>query len=136
MIDKIRILVALILSVFAAYVQAADAGKVCVQAIPAGARWDANDTGATERSVFKIQIDDRPGFCVATNSSGMFAELSMSSKHLVKIRLNGKLLTSFYFTFRGRSDHLRLWYNPFYGTWSLSDVRGKEWCACRKWRSQ
>ena len=111
---------------------AAGTGKVCVQAIPTAESWQANDTGATERSIFTIQIDNLPAFRVSTNLSGVFTNLSLTARHSVRIQLDGKPLTSFHFTFQKRGDHLRLWYNPFYGTWSLSDVRPGEPCACPK----
>jgi len=107
-------------------------GRVWVQKIPSGpsASWKGNDTGATERSTFTVHIDDLPAISVTTSSSGVFTNLSLNRKHLVKIRLDDKPLTSFWFSFDGRGDHLRLWYNEFYGTWSLSDVRKGEQCSC------
>jgi hypothetical protein len=114
-------------------VRAADAvGRVCITSIPKGERWDANDSGAKESSVFSVQIDDLPALQITTNASGVFTNLSLASRHLVKIQLDGKPLTSFRFSFIGRGDHLRLWYNPFYGSWSLSDVRPGEKCSCPK----
>jgi len=114
-------------------VRAADGvGKVCVQKIPSGpsSGWKANDSGATEGSTFSVRIDDLPAVNVTTNSSGVFTNLSLTKKHLGTIRLDDKPLTSFRFGFESRPGHLRLWYNSFYGTWSLSDVRTGEKCAC------
>lgn len=130
-IQRLWILVALLSLSFAA--RGADSfGRVCVQKIAAGpaSDWQANTTGASERSTFTVSIDEHPALTVTTNSSGVFTNLSLTGKHLVTIRLDGKPLTSFRFTFEGRSQHLRLWYNEFYGTWSLSDVRAGEKCAC------
>jgi hypothetical protein len=109
-------------------------GRVCVQTIPSSLRssWKGNHTGATEQSVFRLRIDDLPAINITTNSSGVFTNLSLIKKHLVSIRLDDKLLTSFRFSFEDRPSHLRLWYNPFYGTWSLSDVRAGERCACSR----
>jgi hypothetical protein len=107
-------------------------GRVCVQAISKGESWKANTTGATERSIFTVQIDSLPAIPISTNTSGVFTNLSLTTNHLVKIRLDGKPITSFRFDFKERGDHLRLWYSPFYGTWSLSDVRKGEKCACPK----
>ena len=107
-------------------------GSVCVQAISKGESWKANDTGATERSIFTVQVDSLPAFHISTNTSGVFTNLSLATYHVVKIQLDGKPLTSFRFTFKKRGDHMRLWYSPFYGTWSLSDVRAGEQCACSR----
>lgn len=112
--------------------EAADIGKVCIEKIPMKNRWDANITGAKEGSTFTVQIDGLPAIHVSTSSSGVFTNLSSTDKHLVKINLDGKLLTSFRFGFDAPGDHLRLWYNPFYGTWSLTPVRRGEKCACPK----
>src|SRR6266478_1811840 len=93
---------------------------VCVDGISKNERWDANQTGATEKSIFTVQIDDLPSAQISTASAGVFTNLSTSAKHLIMIGIDGKPLTSFRFTFQeSQSDHLRLWYNPFYGTWSL-----------------
>ena len=103
-------------------------GKVIVQTIPFGpsSSWKANDTGATERSKFSVQIDNRSPMIVTTNRAGVFANLSLADRHLVRIKLDGKPLTSFRFSFEGRSNQLMLWYNEFYGTWSLSDWKAGE----------
>src|SRR5262245_36538030 len=113
--------------------RAADgAGKVCVARIPTGERWDANGTGAKEASTFTIQLDKLAPVLVTTNTSGVFTNLALAGEHSIRIRLDGKPLASFKFSFDGRGDHLRLWYNPFYGSWSLSDVRSGDRCACPK----
>ena len=106
-------------------------GKVCVQSISIGESWKANDTGAKESSKFKVQIDKLTPILISTNCSGVFTNLWVDAKHLVKIQLEDKPLTSFRFSFREeQSEHLRLWYSPFYGTWSLSRVGPREKCAC------
>ena len=107
-------------------------GRVCITAIPVRERWDANDTGATEGSTFAVQVDNLTPVQIRTNSSGVFTNLSLASDHMLKIRLDGKPLTSFHFSFKDSGGHLRLWYNPFYGSWSLSDVRPGGKCACPK----
>ena len=100
-------------------------GEVRLRTIPfgPGSNWRANDSGATERSKFSVQIDNRTAIKVTTNSAGSFINLPLAGEHLVKIKLDGKPLTSFRFSFEGRSDHLELWYNEFYGKWSLSDAK-------------
>jgi hypothetical protein len=104
-------------------------GRVCIQAIQISDK-KAYDTGATKNSVFTVQIDDLKGLRVSTNASGVFTNLSLVKKHLVKIQLDGKPLTSFRFTFDEGRNHSRLWYNSFYGTWSLSNVQSDEKCPC------
>jgi len=125
------VLASLLSLLLAGGARAADGvGRVCITRIPTGARWDANDAGARESSTFTIQIDKLQPVLVTTNASGVFTNLSLAGEHLVRIRVDAKPLTSFRFFFKGRGDHLRLWYNPFYGSWSLSNVRPGERCAC------
>jgi hypothetical protein len=104
-------------------------GRVCIARIPMGERWDANDSGAKESSTFIAQFDKLAPVLVTTNVSGVITNLSLSGEHVVSIRMDGKPLTSFRFSFKGRGDHLRLWYNPFYGSWSLSEVRAGGKCS-------
>lgn len=85
-----------------------------------------------ESSTFTVQVDNLAPVQVSTNASGVFTNLSLASEHTMKIRLDGKPLSSFRFSFKRRGDHLRFWYNPFYGSWSLSDVRPGGKCACPK----
>src|SRR5262249_47972708 len=110
-------------------------GQVCITRIPMGERWDANDTEAKESSAFTVQIDKLAPVLVTTNVSGVFTNLSLAGDHVVRIQLDNKPLTSFRFSFKGRGEHLRLWYSPFYGSWSLWDVRPGEKCACPKARA-
>jgi hypothetical protein len=100
-------------------------GEVRIQTIAFGAdsNWSANQTGATEHSKFTVRIDKRSAITITTNRAGVFANLSLTNDHLVNIKLDGKPLTSFRFSFEGRSNHLLLWYNEFYGTWSLSEEK-------------
>jgi hypothetical protein len=108
-------------------------GLVCIDPIPKSSVWKANDTGATERSVFSVQIDSQSPVTISTNLAGAFTNLASASKHVVKIRLAGKPLTSFRFMFQDyESDHLRLWYNTVYGTWSLTPADARHTCVYQK----
>jgi len=108
-------------------------GLVCVDPIPKHSVWKGNDTGATEKSIFTVQIDDRPPINISTQAAGVFTNLSTASKHVVKIRLDGKPLTSFRFSFGEHgSDHLRLWYYTMYGNWCLWSADGRHKCAYLK----
>jgi|SRR5579862_6389972 len=103
-------------------------GEVRLQTIPFGpsSNWRATDSGATERSKFSVQIDNRSAINVTTNRAGVFANLPLAGEHVVKIKVDGKPLNSFRFSFEGRSDHLILQYNEFYGKWSLSDAKAEQ----------
>ena len=95
-------------------------GIVCVDAVSNNGSWEGNDTGATPDSVFTVQIDDLQSQTISAKSCGAFTNLDVNTKHIVKITMDGKPYASFWFSFEEKgSDHLRLWYNEFYGTWQL-----------------
>ncbi len=99
-------------------------GTVVVDPIPIGEVWKGNDTGATEQSVFTVRIDDLDAVRVSTHAAGNFTGLALDRRHLVDIHLDGRRLTSFWFTFDDRTGpHRRLWYKTKYGAWSLWSTR-------------
>jgi hypothetical protein len=113
-------------------------GTVCVAPIPMDGVWKGNDTGATLTSTFSIQIDDLPAITVTTNLSGVFTNLALRQKHMVKIRLDGKPRESFPLRFetfdRGAGDkvvHIRLRYDTMYGYWHPGRVDALP-CRCQK----
>jgi hypothetical protein len=91
-------------------------GSVCVSSVPRPASGEAslaNPAGS-------IQIDGGQSIQVSSDSGIRIAGLALKRKHLVKIRRDGKLVESFWFTFeRLGNDELCLWYKSLYGTWSL-----------------
>ena len=113
-------------------------GTVFIAPIPMDGIWKGNHTGATMESVFTIQIDNLPPVQVTTNSTGVFTNLALGQKHMVKIRLDGKPRESFplkFETFQGDSSdknvHIRLRYDPMYGYWHRRAV-DKFPCNCQK----
>ena len=97
-------------------------GTICVAPIPLDGVWKGNDTGASLASTFTIQIDNLPPIKVTTNLSGVFTNVALGQKHMVRVRLNGEPRESFPLTFesfdRGAGDkvvHLRLRYDTMYG---------------------
>jgi hypothetical protein len=104
-------------------------GAVCIDTIYTGGSWEGNHTGAVRSSTFTVQIGDHEPVSINSRLSAEVTDLALDSRHLVKIRLEGKLLTSFTFSFREKgSNHLRLWYKEMYGTWSLSTVEKPSEC--------
>src|SRR3954470_11279776 len=77
---------------------AEEGGRLCINAIPIGERWDANNTGAKESSSFTVQIDKQAPIVVTTNVAGVFTDLSLTGEHTVSIRLDRKPLTSLRFS--------------------------------------
>src|SRR5258706_15555458 len=109
-----------ILPAYAVHAESQPSGIVCIDPIATNWSREANESGATEKSNFTVQIDSLPPVQISTRSAGVFTNLTMHTTHLAKIRLDGKPLTSFRFSFeQSGGEHLRLWYNEFYGTWSL-----------------
>jgi hypothetical protein len=101
-------------------------GKVAIDPIPENSSWKANHSGANSESIFYIQIDDRLREKISIRDSAIVKDLDTAQSHVVKIYLNGKRIESFRFTFKEYdSNQLKLRYNPFHGTWSLSRMGGK-----------
>jgi len=101
-------------------------GVLIIDPIPMNDVWKGNDTGANENSQFLIKIDKNIPITVNKVKGGSF-KLHLGKKHLVDIKLNGKRLTSFYFSFEQyKKNKLRLWYRTMYGTWSISRLKDNE----------
>lgn len=108
-------------------------GVVCVDAITTKDKWEGNTTGATTASVFIVTIDGLAPQKITTTGCGSFADLDVSSEHVVRITRDGTPDASFRFNFQKESsEHLRLWYNTFYGTWQLWKPGRKHQCEYLK----
>jgi hypothetical protein len=76
------ILVLAAISTFIPSVRASEkVGKVCVEAIPTGGNWTANDTGATERSVFTVHQACSPTWRSPSGTSLRFNWMASHSHH-------------------------------------------------------
>ena len=99
-------------------------GILIIDPIPMNGVWKGNDTGANVNSQFSIRIDDKAPVIICKEKGGIFNNLSLDKKHLIDIKLKGKRLTSFRFSFKKYGKNkLRLWYKTMYGTWSISPVK-------------
>jgi len=108
-------------------------GLVCVDSITTNDTWRANTTGATTASIFTVSIDGHSPQAITTTRCGVFTNLDVSSEHLVRIARDGKPDASFKFSFQKEGvEHLRLWYNTFYGTWQLWKPGRKHQCEYLK----
>lgn len=113
--------------------QAEGEGLVCIDPIEATEGNYEFNTRASPKSVFTVQIDDLSPQTITASSCGVFKNLDVSARHLVKIKMDGEPYCSFWFSFKERgSNHLRLWYNCFYGTWQLWPPGRKHECAYLK----
>ena len=110
-------------------------GTVCVGRVPEptlGERSLANPTGGNRSWAYSVQVDDAPAQAVSAQQGVRIAPLTLGARHLVRIRNNGELVTSFRFRFEryGESD-LCLWFNPLYETWSLWSMKSAaHLCSC------
>lgn len=99
-------------------------GVLIIDSIPKGDVWKGNGTGANENSQFSIRIDNEKPILITKDKGGTFKNLSLEKSHLIDIKLKGKRLTSFKFSFKQYGKNkLRLWYKTMYGTWSISPVK-------------
>jgi hypothetical protein len=98
-------------------------GTVCVGRVSeptTGDRSLSNPTGGNRSWAYSVQVDDLAAQAVSAQQGTRFAQLGLGARHLVRIRSNGKLVTSFRFTFERYGEaELCLWFNPLYETWSL-----------------
>lgn len=116
---------------------ASEAGLVCVAPVEkpkTGTKSLANPSGGNQVQSYSVQIDDRPPINVSGDQSVAIDRLSLSGKHAVQVRGDGKDITSFHFRFNDYSSHhLCLWFKPLYETWSLTPARGHgKACACHE----
>lgn len=110
-------------------------GTVCIAPVTAAMR--ATDVGAApgNRPVqlkyeFYVGIDARKKVPVS-DSTGVLVKSLSSSKHMVRIWDGSQQIESFFFTFRQKgSNHLCLWFTPFYRSWSLGLPDGRPECRC------
>jgi hypothetical protein len=112
-----------------------DSGTVCVEKLPAFRPLDeyyGKRPRAGSQSEFRIILDDADTLSIRPGMGGDFGKLKDSTRHRVRIFMDGKPREDFHFDFRERgSMRLCLYYRKSYGTWSLepADWRRKT-CAC------
>lgn len=112
-----------------------DFGSVCIAGVPKPASGDtslSNPTGGGRTLNYSIQIDKRPVTQVSNEKATLVSGLELKGRHLIKIRRDGKVVESFWFSFEKEgSKKLCLWFKPLYETWSLwpAEEGGKK-CRC------
>ena len=111
-------------------------GSICVSTVPKptfGRPSLANPAGGLPYNSFSVQVDSRPAVQTKKEESVLIDGLSRGDRHLIKIRSDGQLLESFWFTFEDRgSPHLCLWFKSIYRTWSLWPAKqARHLCACK-----
>jgi hypothetical protein len=97
-------------------------GSLCVAPAPRETRPETPPGNAQVviKHQFSVQVDSLPPAVTNESSSVLIANLDPTTKHLVRIRDNGKVVESFWFSFekQGAKD-LCLWFGHGYETWSL-----------------
>ena len=108
-------------------------GKVCVSSVgnEQGEESAVNPAGGSRK--YSVQIDNGDIKKALPDSAFLFDNLALNKQHWVKIRLDGKLHSSFSFTFeKYESPDLCLWYSDFYRTWSMwKQKHSKHLCKCQ-----
>jgi hypothetical protein len=110
-------------------------GHICIAAIPEpndGPLSLGNPVGGGRDFNFSVQIDDGETVHLEFKKSARYENLSLKSKHIVKIRRSGKIIESFWFSFKEyQSSALCLWFKPLYETWSLWELEdSRHMCEC------
>ena len=82
---------------------------------------------------YSFQINNGAKYIARKDSSICISNLSLDESHLLKIYCDGKVVSSFKFSFKKEnSSELCLWLNDLYCTWSLWPLNdSKHLCKCR-----
>ena len=110
-------------------------GVLCIAPVPLPTPGEislANPTGGGRTFNFEIQIDKLEPIKTDHTETITLKDLSLEEKHLVQIRRDGKISTSFWFNFAERGGkNLCLWFKPLYETWNLWPAsKCGSWCIC------
>lgn len=114
--------------VFVLYSRGQATGSLCVAPVVKGEKSVPN----VDAKVFAVQIDHRPAVAASSEHGTEVSDLPLEPKHLVKVTGDGKPITSFRFRFSEyETQHLCLWRNDLYGTWSLTESKShSKICVC------
>lgn len=133
MIVKITLSIIVIIF-FAINVNAQDRGSICIdkmpgnQATPGDPPMTAPEIFIAPGSTLMIQVDSLPAVIVSPQQASIIKDISLNGRHIVKIKIDNKLKTSFKFKFTKREHSLCLWYYKGYGTFSLRPAKE---CQCK-----
>ena len=130
-----KVIQAALLTVACSAAASTPSGTVCIAPVTAEMR--TMDVGAApgDRPLvlkydFYVGIDSRTKVPVS-EKVGVLVKSLNNSKHTVRIWDGSKQIESFFFTFRQQgSNHLCLWFTPFYRSWSLGFPDGRPGCRC------
>ena len=110
-------------------------GSLCIPALP-GASNSISDPPMTQEQYISpdgpllLQVDSLSPVTVSPTSAGMVKDIPYKGRHLLTIRREGKIVTSFKFSFEKEHDKdLCLWYYAGYGTFSLRPAKE---CSCTR----
>jgi hypothetical protein len=107
-------------------------GDLCVSSVgkEQGELSAVNPRGGSRK--YSIQIDQGKIHETLEDKALRINDLDEGKKHLVRIRLDGKQVESFWFTFEKHgANELCLWFNDFYRTWSVWPLKdAKHLCKC------
>jgi hypothetical protein len=117
----------------AAIVYPQNTGSLCVPHLPGKsdvpelAMSPPNEYIAPD-SILQVQIDNGKPLIVSPEKGVKFDKLSLNGKHLIKIRINNRLKSSFYFSLKNQaSENLCLFYYKGYGTFHFKPAKE---CKC------
>ena len=103
-------------------------GSICLAPVK-----DDGDPRGYVSKKFAVRVDDGAWVAVPEERPTLIPQLSLESRHLVRIRDGEKQIESFRFAFSEfDSPELCLWYKPWYQTWSISTAAGQgRGCRCQ-----
>ena len=82
---------------------------------------------------FAVQVDDGPIIKTKRESGFVYPVKNGKDKHLVKVYNEGKVESSFKFSFsQYGANELCMWFKPYYETWSLWKLKdSRHLCDCK-----
>ncbi|MFO0598189.1 MAG: hypothetical protein U0228_22995 [Myxococcaceae bacterium] len=114
----------LLLFVLATPAFAGETGTVCLRVATWSFPKGASMPGATPHPIkrFTVQVDEGEAHDV-TERAWLLEGLALEGKHTVRVRGDGTLRETFFFTFKDRGPTLELTYVGFYDSWRLGAAK-------------
>jgi hypothetical protein len=119
------------LSCISVFPSSSGLGVVLICRMPGGISSQPLQNGSVQpRDIVDIHIGNRSAV-VSPSKAGTIDSLLTGDKQRATIKVHGKSIASFYFSFKDYgADTLCLWYDRGYGTWSMESMPSNH-CKCK-----
>ena len=129
------ILGACLFAVVPCVAKAESVGSVCVASVPAstaGEKTLANPSGGNPKGRYEVRVDRAAAVVLPRGAApGIWVTgLDLTLAHSFTIRLSGRNIESFRFTFPEGESKYCLYMKPLNLTWQMEKYRPSAWCRC------